>query len=92
MEYVHFFVLGLVMVLVALALLANRLPPIAWETDLHHGGQAAGGRWLALAPSVHALNSEVGLAVIGGFAAGFTKADGVCQTGISGQSLFWRHV
>ncbi len=66
MEYVHF-VLGLVMVL-ALALLANRHN---WkQIKLRYIGQLL---VVELALAWFMLNSEVGLAVVGGFAAGFTK-------------------
>ena len=66
MEYVHF-VLGLVMVLV-LALLANRHN---WkQIKLRYIGQLL---VVELALAWFMLNSEVGLAVVGGFAAGFTK-------------------
>ncbi len=66
MEYVHF-VLGLVMVL-ALALLANRRN---WkQIKLRYIGQLL---VVELALAWFMLNSEVGLAVVGGFAAGFTK-------------------
>ena len=66
MEYVHF-VLGLVMVL-ALSLLANRHN---WkQIKLRYIGQLL---VVELALAWFMLNSEVGLAVVGGFAAGFTK-------------------
>lgn len=66
MEYVHF-VLGLVMVL-ALALLANRRN---WKLiKPRYIGQLL---VVELALAWFMLNSEVGLAVVGGFAAGFTK-------------------
>jgi nucleoside transport protein len=66
MEYVHF-VLGLVMVL-ALSLLANRHN---WkQVKLRYIGQLL---VVELALAWFMLNSEVGLAVVGGFAAGFTK-------------------
>ena len=66
MEYVHF-ILGLVMVL-ALALLANRHN---WkQIKLRYIGQLL---VVELALAWFMLNSEVGLAVVGGFAAGFTK-------------------
>jgi len=74
MEYVHF-VLGLVMVL-ALSLLANRHN---WkQIKLRYIGQLL---VVELALAWFMLNSEVGLAVVGGLRGRLHQVDGVCQTG-----------